>query len=82
VLLQATTEELEAASDELDETVSALMLDSLADEELVLSVSVLLFPLSPPHAAKIKATATIPNNAIRCFIFFPCLRPWNRDYLG
>jgi len=40
-----------------------------AEDELFPSVSVLLFPLSPPHAAKISATAAMPNNATRCFCF-------------
>jgi len=105
VLLQATTEELEATSDELDETVFALLLDPFAEDEksdeeldpdeipelekssleedvtcppledispedeLLPSVSELLFPLSPSHAARIRATATIPKNIIRCFCF-------------
>jgi len=40
-----------------------------AEDELFPSVSVLLFPLSPPHAAKISANATMPNKTIRCFRF-------------
>jgi hypothetical protein len=60
--------ELETRSNELDTPIDEL--ENLAvEEELSPSGSVLLFPLSPPHAAKIRTTDTIPRNAIHCFRF-------------
>jgi hypothetical protein len=73
--LEATTDELNTPIDELEELTAA---DEFTcppleyipvEDELSPSVSVPLFPLSPSHAAKISATAAMPNNAIRCFCF-------------
>jgi len=63
--LETTADELDPFTDELEELT--------AEDELSPSVSVPLFPLSPSHAAKIRATATIPNNAIRRFCFISLL---------
>jgi len=70
------TLELEITSDELDVPTDELE-DLTTEEELPPSTSVPLFPLSPPHAVKIRAMATIPNNVTRCFIFFLA---WDRPY--
>jgi len=59
--LDATTDELDLPIEELEELTT--------EDELSPSVSVPLFPLSPPHAAKISATVAMPNNATRCFCF-------------
>lgn len=73
--LDTTTDEPDSQIDELEELTAG---DEFTcppleyipvEDELSPSVSVPLFPLSPPHAAKISATASIPNNAIRCFCF-------------
>jgi predicted nucleic acid-binding Zn-ribbon protein len=65
------TLELETASDELNSLNDELE-DVMTEDELLTSGSVPLFPLSPPHASKIRAAATIANNVIRCFRFI-CL---------
>jgi hypothetical protein len=79
--LETTTDELNPPTDELEdltteeEFICPLLEYIPAEDELSPSVSVLLFPLSPSHAARIRATATIPNNAIRCFRFIFCSLP-------
>jgi len=79
-----TTEELENFStedesgiEELDCTFTLELetTSEVVEEELSPSGSVLLFPLSPPHDAKIRATATIQNNVIRCFCVTFCSLP-------
>ncbi len=73
--LETTIDELDPLTDELEdltteeEFICSLLEENSMEEELSPSDSELLFPLSPSHAAKIRATATIPNNAIRCFCF-------------
>jgi hypothetical protein len=52
-----------------EEFTGSLLEDISAEDELYPSVSVPLFPLSPPHAAKIRAIAAIANNVIRCSCF-------------
>jgi len=75
--LEATTDELDIPANELenltteDEYNCPLLEYVSAEDELSPSVSTLLFPPSPMHAAKISATATIPNKTIRCFILLP-----------
>ena len=71
--------ELETTIDELEElttgdefTCSPLEYIPVEDE-LFPCGSVLLFPLSPSHAAKISAAAAMHNNATRCFCFICCL---------
>ena len=76
---RAFAPELEVTTDELDDLTTGdeficSPLEYIPDEdELFPSVSVPLFPLSPSHAAKISATAAMPNNAIRCFCFIRSL---------
>jgi len=81
--LETTTDELDTPTDELEkltseeEFICSLLEENSMEDELSSSDSELLFPLSLSHAAKIRATATMPNNTIRCFcfIFFaPCLK--------
>jgi len=66
--LETTIDELEDLTTEEEFTCPPLEYIP-AEDELSPSVSVPLFPLSPPHAAKISANAAMPNNAIRCFCF-------------
>ncbi len=73
--LETTNDELDTPTDELEdltteeEYIGSLLEENSMEEELSPSDSELLFPLSPPQATKIKVTAIIPNNAIRCFCF-------------
>jgi len=64
-----TNNELEDSTTE-DKLICPLLEENSIEDELFLSVSELLFPLSPPQATKIRTVATIPNNTIRCFRFF------------
>jgi len=81
--LNAPIDELEDISpedkitlEELDpDEIPELEKSSPEEDELSPSVSELLFPLSLSHAPKIKATATIPRNAIHCFCFIFCSLP-------
>ena len=73
--LETTGDELDTPTDELedltteDEFICSLLKDISTEDELSSSDSKLLFPLSLSQAARIRATATTPNNAIRCFCF-------------
>jgi len=73
-VLDAPTDELEDLTTE-EEFICPPLEDISTEDELSPSGSVLLFPLSLPHAAKIRATATIPRNAIHCFCFIFCSLP-------
>jgi hypothetical protein len=73
--LETTSDELDTPIDELEdltteeEFICSLLEEFSMEDELSPSDSELLFPLSPSQAAKIRATATIPNSVIRCFCF-------------
>jgi len=73
--LETTTDELDPFTEELedltteDEFICSQLEDIPVEDELFPCGSVLLFPLSPLHAAKISAAAAMHNNATRCFCF-------------
>lgn len=77
--LKTATDELDIPPDELedltteDEFTCSPLEDISAEDEPSPSGSVPLFPLSPSHAARIRAAATMPKNIIRCFRFISFL---------
>jgi len=76
VLVQVSTDELEdMPTEELEspeeEFNCSLLEENSIEDELSTSDTELLFPLSLSQAAKIKATATIPNNVVD-FLYFIC----------
>jgi len=90
MLVQAPTDELEDESEieefdgpfalELETRINELNSPTDEPENLAVedeqfpSISVPLFPLSPPQAARIRVTITIPRNAICCFCFiYSCI---------
>jgi hypothetical protein len=73
-----TSDELEDLTVE-DELNCPLLEENSTEDELYPSDSELLFPLSPPQDMRIRAAATIPRNAIRCFCFIFLLLTLNHQ---
>ena len=67
--LENSAVEDERSDEELDADSCTLLEDPSAEDELSPSVPEPLFPLSPPQARKIRATAAMPGKTNRCFCF-------------